>query len=147
MNSNKIGANLRSPLSTCKNTFNFQNRWMNEWFTKCFFYIICTFFLHKLLFLFCDNFETSCFLARGFTDVCGVVFIPESENWQFFFPRLSVTPLSTLITCCTLSRAGLSGVERGTIAQIYPIEIHLILVSAMGPRINQWQSLFSWVKV
>ena len=67
---------------------------------------------------------------------------PKVKTGSFFF-NAYVTPLSTLITCCTLSRAGLSGVERGTIAQIYPIEIHLILVSAMGPRINQWQSLFS----
>ena len=31
--------------------------------------------------------------------------------------------------------------------QTIPIVLHVILVKAMWPRINQWQSLFSWVKV
>ena len=45
-----------------------------------------------------------------------------------------------LITCCNVSRAGY-------IAWCITIGIHLILVKATWPRISQWLSLFSWVKV
>ena len=53
-----------------------------------------------------------------------------------FFPPFH----HALITCCNVARAGY-------IAYCITIGIHLILVNATWPRINQWQSLFSWVKV
>ena len=95
--------------------------------------------MHKLLFLFCDNFENRrFFIAWGFMFV--LMFIHEKENWQFFSPP-SVTPLSTMLW----SRAVMYP-ERGTLLR-YHEGIRLILVKAMWPRVSQWLSPFSWVKV
>ena len=73
-----------------------------------------------------------CWLLRTFT----------KRKLATFFPP-PVTPLSTMLW----SRAVMNPVQ-GTIRLKYiTIGIHLILVKAMWPRINQWLSLFSWVKV
>ena len=79
-----------------------------------------------------------CFLAWGFMFVLLCSFT--NKKTGSVFPAFCHTTFHhALITYCNVSRAGY-------IACI-TIGIHLILVKAMWPRINQWQSLFSWVKV
>ena len=69
-----------------------------------------------------DNFKNRCFLVSGFV----LVFLCShtKKNWiQFSFETLSIMLWSRAV--------------------MYD---DLILVKAMWPRINQWQSLFSWAK-
>ena len=71
------------------------------------------------------------------------------QKWKpaVFLPS-SVMPLFTT----TLWSRAVMYPEKGTNCsnvslKCITIWIHLILVEAMWPRINQWKSLFSWVKV
>ena len=107
-----------------------------EWmiFTKSFPYIICI-----CLFLLWDNFKSRCFLAWGFVFVLFCSFT-KKEIGSVFHAFCHATFHHAWITCCIVSRAGY-------IASCITIRIHLILVKATWPRINQCQSLFTWVKV
>ena len=91
---------------------------------------------------FWDNCKNRCFLAWGFVFalLCSFTKKKTGRVWQYFPAFCHATFHHALITCCNVARAGY-------IAYCITIGIHLILVNATWPRINQWQSLFSWVKV
>ena len=65
----------------------------------------------------------------------------KKKKTALFFPT-SIMPLSTMLWSHAVMYP-----EQVTFAQCITIGIHLILVKAMWPRMNQWQSLFTWVKV
>ena len=91
---------------------------------------------------FWDNCKNRCFLAWGFVFalLCSFTKKKTGRVWQYFPAFCHATFHDALITCCNVARAGY-------IAYCITNGIHLILVKATWPRINQWQSLFSWVKV
>ena len=96
-------------------------------------------------------FSTSCYFSSGITKnrcflVWDFVFVLSCSFTKFtkkktgsVFPAIChATSHHALITCCNVSRVGYKCITIG---------IHLILAKATWPRFNQWQFLFSWVKV
>ena len=65
---------------------------------------------------------------------------PKVKNGSVFPAFCHANFHHALITCCNVS-------ERGTILLKINVSQSRYIVKAMWPRINQWQSLFSWVKV
>ena len=79
--------------------------------------------------------NNSCFLAWGFKFMLLCSFT-KKKTGSVFPAFCHATFHHALIKYCNVSRAGY-------IAWCIAIGINLILVKAMWPRINQWQSLFS----
>ena len=79
--------------------------------------------------------NNSCFLAWGFMFMLLCSFT-KKKTGSVFPAFCHATFHHALIKYCNVSRAGY-------IAWCIAIGINLILVKAMWPRINQWQSLFS----
>ena len=63
------------------------------------------------------------------------------KNGRVFPAFYHATFQHALIMCCNVSRAGYN------CSNVSRLEYIWFYVKAMWPRINQWQSLFSWVKV
>ena len=92
-----------------------------ESFTYLFFSTSCCFSSGN----FCDNFKNRCFLAWAFVFALLCSFTKKKKNWQHLavFSPPSGTPLSTMLWS--------------------PAVMHLILVKATWPRINQFKSIQS----
>ena len=76
---------------------------------------------------------------------------PDTPRKFLPFSTLPPTPKEFSLIVCGWVGVGVGGggavwIFSGII-QCIPCGVHLILVEAMWPSINQWQSLFSWLKV